>query len=354
MITDRATYVLRPEAYFSVEWYEREQRELFARVWNLVAYEADLPHPGDYLPVTVGFEPILLVRGQDGTLRGFVNMCRHRGMALMCEAGNTSGNLRCFYHGWEYDPGGTLVRVPQRSSQFADIDPADWGLLPVPTASFDGMVFVNPSGDAEPFGQWLRAYPQHRGPFDVSQLVEVERIRIPIACNWKLYIENHIDVLHLWYLHDESLGMYDHANFDHRALGPHWVSEERLRSGEARARSLPPIRHLPADERDVLRANLIFPNVPTSSSETLFMSYQVIPTGPTSSELDIRIRAEIGSELSPEGRAELLQVLVGEDGMAVEQIQSALRSDRFAVGPLASSHELPITEFHRNLLSYLS
>ena len=355
---DRARYLLPPEAYFSPEWYEREQRELFARTWNLVAYEADLANPGDYLPVNVGFEPILLMRGRDGEIRGFVNMCRHRGMALACEAGHTDGNIRCFYHGWEFDPGGTLVRIPQRSGQFADVDPSQWGLIPLPTASYDGMVFVHPSGDAEPFDLWLDAYPAHRGPFDVSQLEEVFRLKVPIQCNWKLYIENHIDVLHLWYLHDETLGMYDHANFNHHKLGLHWVSDERLREGETREsnnrnRSLPRIEHLPTEELDVLRANLIFPNVPTSSSDTLTMTYQVIPTGPTTSELDIRIRAQPGSELTDAGRLDLLKVLVDEDGFAVEQVQRVLRSKQFGVGPLASVHEKPITDFHRDLLTFL-
>ena len=105
-------YLLPPEAYFSTEWYEREQRELFGRTWNLVAYEHDVPHPGDHLPVQAGPTPVLIVRGHDGELRAFVNMCRHRGMALTCEAGHTDGNVRCPYHGWEFTTEGTLVRDP--------------------------------------------------------------------------------------------------------------------------------------------------------------------------------------------------------------------------------------------------
>mgnify|MGYP000751467554 CR=1 FL=1 len=285
--TDDTQYLLPPEAYYSGEWYEREQRELFATTWNLAAYESDLPEPGDYVPVTIGLEPVLLVRGDDQQINGFVNMCRHRGMALMGEAGHTDGNLRCFYHGWEFGTSGVLRRVPQRVGQFSSIDLDEWGLIPLSTAVWDGMIFVNPSGTAPPFEEWLGDYPDYRGPFDVAQLEEVMRLRVPIGCNWKLYIENHIDVLHLWYLHSETLGMYDHANFMHHKVGMHWASDERLRKedGEpiARDRGLPPITHLPDAERDVLRANLLFPNVPTSSSENLFMTYQVVPTGPTTS-----------------------------------------------------------------------
>jgi hypothetical protein len=116
---------------------------------------------------------------------------------------------------------------------------------------------------------------------------------------------------------------------------------------------LPPISHIPDEERDVLRANLLFPNVPTSSSETLWMTYQVIPEGPAASTLDIRVRAEPGAEMDDEGVAQLLRVLRDEDAFAVEQIQAVLRSPRFEVGPLASSHEAPITAFQRDVLEFL-
>ena len=352
--TPDTRYLLPPEAYFSAEWYEREQRDLFGRTWNLVAYEADVPRPGDYLPVQAGPDPVLVVRGHDGVLRAFVNMCRHRGMALACEAGHTEANVRCPYHGWEFTPAGTLVRIPQRAAQFADVDTARWGLVPVALGTWSGLVFVNPDPAAGAFDEWLGDLPAHMGPFDTDRLTQVRRLRVPVACNWKLYIENHVDVLHLWYLHDETLGMYDHTGFLHRQVGPHWVSEERLRPGTERPRGLPPIAHLPDDERDVLRANLVFPNVPTSSSETQWMTYQVVPTGPETSELDIRVLAEPGATLDDQGIALLLRVLRDEDGGAVEQIQRVLRSPRFEVGPLARAHEAPITDFQRHVLEHLA
>lgn len=352
-----AQYLLPPSAYWDPEWYEREMRELFAKTWNLVAYRTDLAEPGDHLPVTVGNEPILLVHQDDGTIAAFVNMCRHRGMVMFCEAGRAD-RLRCMYHGWEYENTGTLVRIPQRRSQFPGVDTAEWGLIPVACGEWDGMIFVNPSRDAAPFADWLGDYPAHCGPFQLDRLVEVRRHQVDIACNWKLYIENHIDVLHLWYLHEDSLGMYDHRNFAHAAVGPHWVSSERLRPGAIRERTnmsehMRPISHLPAEERDVLRANLLFPNVPMSSSETLYMTYQVVPTGPTTSRLDIRVRAEPGSVLDDDGLAELCTVLVSEDATAVERIQDVIQSERFGVGPLAIEHERPITEFHEAILRRL-
>ncbi|HKY65619.1 MAG TPA: SRPBCC family protein [Acidimicrobiales bacterium] len=139
----------------------------------------------------------------------------------------------------------------------------------------------------------------------------------------------------------------------HRQVGAHWVSEERLRPGADRLRGLRPVGDLPDDERDVLRANLIFPNVPTSSSESQWMTHQVVPTGPTTSELDIRVPAEPGAALGGEGVAQLLRVLRDEDGGAVEQIHRVLRSPHFEVGPLARAHAAPITAFQRPVLEHL-
>lgn len=352
---ERARFLLPKEAYFDPASYEREQRELFGKVWNLVAAEIDLPAVGDVLPVQVGCDPVLLVRGTDGVIRGYLNMCRHRGMALACRPGHAGPNVRCPYHGWEFaGDDGTLVRVPQRSGQFAEMNPEAWSLLPVSVGTWAGLVFCNPDPGAAPLERFLGDLPQRVGPFDPLALTQVARIRVPLRCNWKLYIENHIDVLHLWYLHAESLGMFDHANFNHDWVGPHWVSDEQLRPGAERPRgSMRPIAHLPDEERDVLRANLIFPNVPTSSSETMWITYQVVPTGPETSELDIRVLGEAGSELDAESEAVLLSVLRDEDGFAVEQIQRVLRSPKFHVGPLASAHELPITRFHHLLLERL-
>ena len=348
------TYRLPPEAYYSREWFEMERRELFARTWNLVAYESDVPAgDGACLPVRVLDAPYLLTRDGDGVIRGFVNMCRHRGMVL-AEAPTTCRTVRCEYHGWEYGLDGSLRRLPQRSSQFADVDTADWGLVPVACATWGGMIFVNPDGNASDLDVWLADLPQHMGPFPRTDLVEVFRGRFPIASNWKFYVENHIDCYHLWYLHDESLKMNDHHLLWQRNCGEHWTCGEPLRPGEeTRDRGgVLPMPDLDAAEAALTRANLIFPNIPQTSGGHTFSTYQVLPLGPESSELDLRIWAMPGSTLSDEAIALTLAILVTEDGFACEQMQRAVRSPAFEVGPLALVHEQPISDLHAKLVRY--
>ena len=143
-IADRPTYRLPPDAYFDAAWYEHELRDLFGKTWNLVGHESDLRASGDFITATVGHDPVVIVRGEDGVLRGFLNVCRHRGMVIACEsAGNCGESLRCGYHGWEFSLAGALERVPQRKTQFPDIDVDALGLIPVSVGTWAGMIFVH-------------------------------------------------------------------------------------------------------------------------------------------------------------------------------------------------------------------
>lgn len=351
--SDPPTYRLPPSAYFDPEWEAAEKRDLFGRTWNMVGHLVDLPEPGSFLTATVGTEPVVVVRGADGGLTGYVNVCRHRGMTIVQGTGDCAGSLRCPYHGWEWDLAGTLVRVPQRRTQFPDLDPADLGLFPVAVATWAGLVFVHPdAGAAGTFDAWLGDFPSRSGDFPWSELVQVVRVRQPIACNWKLYVENHIDWLHLWYLHEESLGMYDHHGGRIWEIGDHFASAETLRPDRDRPASdgLLPIPGLSESEASTLRANLLFPNVPFVTTGTGYSTYQVVPTGPETCELDFRLFALPGGNLTDDALAYTMRVLVDEDGRACEQMQASIHSPRFAVGPLAVDFERPIAHFHTGVL----
>ncbi|MFN3220128.1 MAG: aromatic ring-hydroxylating oxygenase subunit alpha [Acidimicrobiales bacterium] len=356
-VAEATEYLLPPEAYRSPEWYAREQRELFAKTWNLVGYIDDVPRPGDWCTAQIADEPVLLVHGHDGTIRAFLNMCRHRGMAVAEGSGCGAERIRCPYHGWEFGLDGALERIPQRGAQFPDVDAGELGLIPMGCGTWAGLIFAIPQPDAGPgFDEWLADYPttEFSGDFPWDDVVEISRTRWELACNWKLYVENHIDCYHLWYLHEDSLAMYDHHALTQRSTGLHWACDEPERpSAEIRREGLPFIVGAgPAEER-TLRANLLFPNVPMTSSGQLLMTYQVIPTGPESCILDLRIRALPGTVLGQDVLDGNRRVLYEEDGFACEQMQRVARSPRFAVGPLASVHERPIMQFHENILRFL-
>jgi phenylpropionate dioxygenase-like ring-hydroxylating dioxygenase large terminal subunit len=335
-------------------WFEREQRSVFARSWALIGSSDGLAAAGDFVCGEVGGVPIVVVRGDDNKLRAFQNLCRHRGMVMMDGCGHSPDGLRCFYHDWRYALDGSLRVVPQRKDQFPDLAIGDWGLLPASVGVWEGMVFAHPDPTAV-LDDALDALPQHIGSHQPGRLPLVACADLVAHCNWKLLIENHIDVYHLWYLHRTSLGELDHHQFEHEQVGRNWVSYEPMRDPDLTtsrlARGAKVIGHL--DERDVhgVGAHLVFPNILFAANAEFFMSYAVVPVSPRESRIEVRMRAEPESDPGPLLGA--ARSFIDEDIDACQRIQRGLLSPTFEVGPLAQDHEAPITEFHENLLSML-
>jgi Rieske 2Fe-2S family protein len=311
----RARFLLPPEAYYSPRWWQAEQRDVFGHTYNLVAYESDVPQPGDSVVAQVGTESVLVVRLLDGDIEAYTGLDRRGGIHPepdMAPAG------RCAVGRWA------------------------------------GMVFAHVAVNPPPFEDWLGDFigADKAGPYDWDELVEVDRVEVPLRCNWKLYIENHLDIYHLWHLHAETLGMYDHATLTWWEAGPHWGCVELIHRGQTRSRpGMLPIASVPPGERRLLRANLIFPNVPMTTMETSVATFQVIPTGPETCSLDLRIRGQRGSVVTD--RNAFLRVQKDEDGTACEAVQAAIRSPAYSVGPLAADHELPIQHFQEHILALL-
>jgi phenylpropionate dioxygenase-like ring-hydroxylating dioxygenase large terminal subunit len=358
-VTTGPAFLLPPEAYTDAGWFRKEQAGLFACTWQLVGDAAALREPGDYLATTVGGVPLVLVVDESGTRRAFHNMCRHRGMVMVDGAGAGCRAIRCEYHDWRYGLDGSLQVVPQRADQFPGLDAGELGLLPAAVGEWEGMVFACPDPGVTPLAEFLGGFPDAIGSARPGLLPVVAGADIPADCNWKLFVENHIDVYHLWYLHAATLADFEHHRFEHRAVGPHWVSYEPVRRAAAGAAGgsrldggNPPIAHLDARDRSGLGAHLLFPNMTFAVSAEFFISYAVVPTGPASSRVELRVRAEPGADAR--GLLEAARSFIDEDIVACERIQAALASPWFAVGPLARDHEAPIAAFHTNLLAALA
>src|SRR4051812_19596017 len=114
-------FLLPPEAYWSSDWFDREQDLIFSHTWHLVCSEEDLPEPGSFVTYTAGNDPLVVVRGLDGVLRAFHNLCTHRGMPVAEGCGQARTGLVCPYHFWNFGLDGQLRKVPQ-PEQFPDLD----------------------------------------------------------------------------------------------------------------------------------------------------------------------------------------------------------------------------------------
>jgi Rieske 2Fe-2S family protein len=184
-------------------------------------------------------------------------------------------------------------------------------------------------------------------------LKQVATARVEARCNWKLFVENHVDVYHLWYLHNVSLGDFDHTRFEYQHVGPNWASYEPSKHGNlapaALSRSTEAISHLTERDRLGLGAHLVFPNLMMATAAEFFATYVAEPIAPDRTVIDLRVRAEPGAEA--EALLDAVESFIREDIRACERVQEAIGSPVFAVGPLARDLEHPITMFHDHVLA---
>ena len=347
-------YRLPPQAYYSNDWFYREQRQLFRRTWNFVGETRDLVAPGDFLTADVGGAPIVVMRDQQGQLRAFHNLCRHRGAKLMDGSGNCEAMV-CPYHRWRYALDGRLQSVPQQADQFPDLALEDWGLQPVALAQWQGLLFVNPDGAAPEFDGWLDGLPASLQGFAPDQMELLIEGTFEFAANWKFYIENHVDWYHLWYTHPQTLRMWDHHAGNMEQPGAHWVSFEPTRAEQpSLVPTLQPLSGL-ADQQRQNGAHLIFPNLTLFTGESYFATGLVTPLAADRARMHFRALVAPNQNLSSEVAEQFLsafhQITEQEDAAMTARLQAAVQSDAFGVGPMCQTFEAPIARLHAEYLA---
>jgi glycine betaine catabolism A len=197
-------------AYTDATVFTAEQEHIFERMWNCVALAADLVGAGAFRTVTVGRESVLLARGRDGAIRGFLNVCRHRG-ARICtdEAGQVRRNLQCPYHAWTYDLTGKLIAAPNLTSM-PDVDRREYGLIAVSVREWLGCVWVCLTDEPPSFEDDVMSEVVTRlgdvvslDNYAVDGLALGRRITYDVAANWKLIVENFMECYHCATIHPE-------------------------------------------------------------------------------------------------------------------------------------------------------
>lgn len=211
-----------PNAHYTSEAvFEAEKEPLWFSTWAGLCAEAEVAEPGDALPLDLLGVPLFVLRGQDGVLRVFQNVCRHRGMILVAEPRKIAGAIRCPYHSWCYGQDGQLVATPHVGGPgqniHADIRKEDLGLIEVRSHVWMGVVFINLSGDARPFEDEHSMLVARWSEFDVPLHHGGDEGKLLLDCrtNWKLAVENYCESYHLPWVHP-GLNSYsrleDHYN----------------------------------------------------------------------------------------------------------------------------------------------
>ena len=314
---DAETGVLKRSIFADESVYELELKRIFARAWNFMCHESQIPEPGDFFKNYIGEDEVIVVRGRDRRVNVLLNTCAHRGNSV-CRA--ELGNARsffCSYHGWNYDLDGSLIGVRGEDVFYrGNLDRTAWGLTPAAqVASYRGFVFATLDPGAPALEEYL-GWVGRLGIDLVASRGEVEFLdgvrKNRVKCNWKLAVDNvydwyHVQVSHgsalkVGVLREESLRPMQQivvlGDYGHGIGGPGLSEDEfdeaveRVRNGGGQrqfydgrvAERMAPEtqRELGPVGKRVLGHPNIFPNLWISSTPEICLR---IPRGPDETEL---------------------------------------------------------------------
>ena len=215
-----ATGKVAKRRYIDREFADLEQRQLWRRVWQWACLLEDVAQVGDFYEYQYADQSVLILRGADGALRAFHNVCPHRGNRLRTGTGTLPDELACNYHRWTWDLRGRLIKVPEREG-FPAFDDACFALRQVKVDVWGQFVFINPDPDAEPLHEYLAPLPERVAGYHWEEHTRTSSVTLPMAANWKTMVDGFLDVYHLQGVHPQLLEYTDDVHTTYEQLGKH-------------------------------------------------------------------------------------------------------------------------------------
>jgi choline monooxygenase len=336
-----AQELLRAET-LPASWYhdpvvfEAERRHLFARSWLLLGHESELQGPGATLAECLAGWPVFVVRGRDGRLRAFHNVCRHRAGPLVWDGASRAAVLRCRYHGWVYDLEGRLERTPG-FGEAEDFDRERFPLFPLRVEAWRGFVFLNLDAAAPPLAEGLGRLPREAEGLRFERWGLHGRVAHELRCNWKTYVENYLEGYHLPYLHPALHREVDLKGYRVEAAERCVTHHAPLRPGMAG----PVYEGLWA----WLAPNLAFNVYGRGMSVE-----RMLPLGPGRMRVEyLFFFAEEADAAEREAVLAMSRRVTGEDARICEAVQRNLEGGVYARGRLSPRHENGVFYFQQLL-----
>jgi len=333
--------------YTSKDFYELELKTVLSSSWQLAGRMDQVREPGNYVTTDIAGEPVVIVRGNDGVLRSFFNVCRHHAAAVMTEPQGRAAQLRCPYHGWTYSLEGELKGTPDFSG-VCNFDRAQNGLVPVEFSEWENWLFVrlgHGPGLLDFLGEDLIAQTSQ---LRLSELHWFERRHYSFDCNWKVFVDNYLDGgYHVPYLHKGLDSVLDYSNYmiengTHHCLqwSPIVTEGAEAQTGAVR-------------KGDRALYYWIYPNFMINWYDGAMDTNLVVPRGVDQTEVifDFYFPDVSSEEARARNRAsvEVGQRIQDEDVAICKSVQRGLSSRAYKTGRLSVRREAGEHLFHRLL-----
>ncbi|MGL6072740.1 MAG: aromatic ring-hydroxylating oxygenase subunit alpha [Fimbriiglobus sp.] len=337
------------------DWYtdvaiaERERDAVFARSWQVIGRNEQVATPGSYITAYIAGEPVVVVRGDDGVLRGFFNVCRHRAAPLLSEPCGQTTKLRCRYHGWTYDLAGQLRGTPEFDGVGGFCKETN-GLVPLgavtewgPFVAVHLMPPTEPFVDAiAPFADWYAKTP------DWSRLRFHARRVYDVKCNWKVYIDNYLDGgYHVNTVHPDLAGVLDYKEYTITTYAKTSLQSSPMKPSDGAAGA--------TRQGDRAAYWWLWPNFMVNHYEGVLDTNYVLPL--TSDHCRVIFDFYFAEGTPPSFMDESVRVadtVQEEDAVICEEVQRGLGSRSYIQGRYSVRREAAAHHFHHLLGAALS
>jgi nitrite reductase/ring-hydroxylating ferredoxin subunit len=330
----KARETLPAALYSDPAVYAQERRQIFARSWLMFAHEGQLAEPGSYVASSAAGYPLIAVRGSDGVIRAFHNVCRHRAGPLADDgAGKCEGALVCRYHGWRYALDGRLASA-RDFGPAEDFDPRDYALVPLQCQSWRGFVFVNMDETAPALSDSIAPLVARTAHIPLETFRFAHASSHDIACNWKTYVENYLEGYHIPLVHPFLNSAVDAAKYEVDVSAPVIFHQAPPRDGS-------PVAGLWAWAWPCLGVNVYAEGVlmermwPLDATHTRLDYLYFFADGTPRNEMERSIAAS--------------EITTHEDKAITEAVQRNLGAGIYTAGRLSPKHEQGVAWFQREI-----
>jgi len=329
-----SSFSLHADAYTEPQWFDADQAQIVRNSWQWLCHGEKLRTPGNYVAEDIGGHPIVAVRGKDGELRAFYNVCKHRAHQLL-EGEGTSKNIVCPYHAWSYDLTGQLMAA-RHTSNLVDFDKGSICLDKVQIEAFAGFVYVNLNPEAPSLAEQsgeLGAEIAQWAP-DVERLTFAHRLSYTIESNWKNVVDNFLECYHCHVAHKDFVSLVDMDTYE---VTTHGIYSSHMAEAGKSENSAYDVSGATVTDHAVwwLWPNTCIMRYPGRGNMIIL---KIIPAGPdlTYETYDFFLESAEPNEAELESIRYLDEVLQVEDINLVESVQRGMRTPAFQQGRIVN------------------